>query len=185
MKVELGAKNCLYPMPIVLVGTMVNGEVNYSTIAHVGVMDLCAISISVSKTYYTSTGIKQHGCFSINIPSTGQVKDAEYCGLVSGKKTNKGELFDNFYGKLAHAPMIRECPINMECTLMQTLDFPRHHVFIGEVVETYCDEQAITNGRLDFAKIQPILFVMDNTGYWKLGEQFAKAWNGEIVRHLE
>ena len=53
------------------------------------------------------------------------------------------------------------------------------------VNQTQNAEQAITNGRLDFAKIQPILFVMDNTGYWKLGEQFAKAWNGEIVRHLE
>ena len=81
--------------------------------------------------------------------------------------------------------MIRECPINMECTLMQTLDFPRHHVFIGEIVETYCDEYALTNGRLDFAKIQPILFVMDNTGYWTLGEQFAKAWNGGIAKHPE
>lgn len=184
MKVELGAKNCLYPMPITLVGTMMNGDANYSTIAHVGVMDLNTISISVSKHYYTSSGIKQHGCFSVNIPSTDQVKEAEYCGLVSGKKANKGELFDNFYGKLSHAPMIRECPINMECKLMQTLDFPRHHVFIGEVVETYCNEQILTNGRLDFAKAQPILFVMDNTGYWTLGEQFAKAWNGEALSPL-
>jgi len=181
MKVELGAKNCLYPMPITLVGTMMNDEANYSTIAHVGVMDLNTISISVSKHYYTSSGIKQHGCFSLNIPSTEQVKEAEYCGLVSGKKANKGELFENFFGTLAHAPMIRECPINMECQLTQTLDFPRHHVFIGEIINTYCNEQAITNGRLDFAKVQPILFVMDNTGYWTLGEQFARAWNGEAL----
>ena len=132
MKVELGAKNCLYPMPITLVGTMMNDEANYSTIAHVGVMDLNTISISVSKHYYTSSGIKQHGCFSLNIPSTEQVKEAEYCGLVSGKKANKGELFENFFGTLAHAPMIRECPINMECQLTQPVQFQRH------IAETPC-----------------------------------------------
>ena len=34
-----------------------------------------------------------------------------------------------------------------------------------------------TEGIVDFSKIQPILFVMNDRSYWKLGERFAKAWN--------
>lgn len=177
MKMTLGSKNCLYPMPITLVGATVNGEPNYSTIAYVGIMDLFSISVSMSKRYYTNAGIKEHEAFSINIPSTSQIKEIEYCGLVSGKKADKAMLFENFYGKLQTVPMIRECPINMECKLVKIIEFPKHEVFVGEIVETYCDEQFLSNGAVDFAKVQPILFVMQNTGYWRLGEQFAKAWS--------
>jgi len=101
----------------------------------------------------------------------------DYCGLVSGKKVDKSKLFDVFYGKLKTAPMIRECPINMECRLIQTVDFPKHDVFIGEIVETYVDEEYLTDGIVDFAKVQPILFVMNDTSYWKLGQRLANAWD--------
>ena len=52
-------------------------------------------------------------------------------------------------------------------------------MFIGEVVETYCDEQCVTDGVVDFSKVQPILFVWSGSdrSYWKLGERFAKAWD--------
>ena len=62
------------------------------------------------------------------------VKETDYCGLVSGKNVDKGEFFEVFYGELKTAPMIAECPINMECRLIQTVDFPRHDIFVGEIV---------------------------------------------------
>ena len=177
MKVKLGAKNCLYPMPTTLVGANVNGKPNYITIAHVGIMDHGSISLSMNKAHYTNAGIKENGTFSVNIPSVDMVKETDYCGLVSGKRTDKSQLFEHFYGELKTAPMIRECPINMECRLIQTVDFPRHDVFVGEIVETYCDEQYLTDGIVDLTQVQPILFAMNDRGYWKLGERFARAWS--------
>jgi flavin reductase (DIM6/NTAB) family NADH-FMN oxidoreductase RutF len=180
-KSTLGAKNCLYPMPLTLIGATVNGEPNYSAIANVGIMDFCTLSVSIIKSYYTPHGIKEQENFSVNIPSTDMVKEAEYCGLVSGKRTDKSQLFTSFYGKLETAPMIQECPINMECRLVKTIDFPRHEVFVGEIVESYCNEEHLQNNSIDFAQVQPILFVMDNTGYWRIGEEFAKAWNVGVL----
>lgn len=177
MKINLGAKNCLYPILTTLVGTNVHGKPNYITIAHVGIMDHQSISLSMNKRHYTNAGIKDNGTFSVNIPSVEMVKKADYCGIVSGQKIDKGILFENFYGKLKTAPMIKECPINMECRLIQTVDFPQHDLFMGEVVETYCDEQYLTEDVVDFSKVRPILFVMNDRSYWKLGEPFAKAWN--------
>jgi flavin reductase (DIM6/NTAB) family NADH-FMN oxidoreductase RutF len=89
MKMDLGAKNCLYPMPTTLVGALVNENPNYTTIAHVGIMDFESISLGMNKLHYTNIGIKANKTFSINIPSTKMVKETDYCGLVSGKDKNK------------------------------------------------------------------------------------------------
>jgi flavin reductase (DIM6/NTAB) family NADH-FMN oxidoreductase RutF len=177
MKRKLGAKNCLYPMPTTLVGAMVEGKPTFITIAHVGIMDLGSVSLGMNKMHYTNAGIKESGTFSVNIPTVEMVKEADYCGLVSGKNVDKAALFEVFYGNLKTAPMIEECPINMECRLVQTVDFPRHDIFIGEIVEAYCEERCLTEGIVDFSKVQPILFAMNDKSYWKLGERLARAWH--------
>jgi flavin reductase (DIM6/NTAB) family NADH-FMN oxidoreductase RutF len=64
----------------------------------------------------------------------------------------------------------------MECTLVQIVDFPKYDLFIGEVVETYCEEQCLTDDTVDFSKVQPILFVMNDRSYWTLGKRLAAAW---------
>ncbi len=177
MKVKLGEKNCLYPMPTTLVGALVNGKPNYVTIAHVGIMDLTSVSLGMSKNHYTNQGIKENKTFSINIPSTKMVKETDYCGLVSGKTKDKTTLFKTFYGILETAPMIEQCAINMECQLVKTVDFPNHDIFIGRIVETYCDENVQKDGIVDFGKVQPILFVMNDKSYRKLGSRIGKAWD--------
>jgi len=158
IKIKLGAKNCLYPLPTTLVGGNVEGKPNYITIAHVGIMDLGSVSLGMHKSHYTNAGIKVNKTFSVNIPSIKMVKETDYCGIFSGKKVDKTKLFETFYGTLVTAPMIKECPLNMECQLIKTVDFPNHDVFVGEVVETYVDETCLTDEIVDFSKIQPILF---------------------------
>jgi flavin reductase (DIM6/NTAB) family NADH-FMN oxidoreductase RutF len=177
MKAELGVKNCLYPLPTTLVGASVNGKPNYITIAHIGVMDLESVSLGMNKRHFTNAGIKTNKTFSINIPSTSLVKETDYCGLISGKNQSKADLFKTFYGKLKTAPMIEQCSLNMECELVKTVDFPNHDVFIGKIVATYCDETVLTNGEVDFEKVQPILFSMNDQSYWTLGKKLAKPWS--------
>src|SRR4030066_1890171 len=157
MKVKLGIKNCLYPMPTTLIGALVNGKPNYVTIAHVGIMDLTSVSLGMNKSHYTNQGIKENKTFSVNIPSTKLVKETDYCGLTSGKNEDKAALFKTFYGILKTAPMIEQCTVHMECELIKTVDFPNPDIFIGRIVETYCDESAQTVGVVDFGKVQPIL----------------------------
>lgn len=177
MKTRLGARNCLYPMLTVLAGTNVHGQPNYNAMAHIGIMNVGSVSLAMNKVHYTNIGIRENKTFSINIPSVDMVKETDYCGIVSGRNVDKAALFENFYGTLKNAPMIKECPVNMECKLIKTVDFPNHDIFVGEVVETYCDEQYLTDGIVDLAKVQPILFSMGDVGYWELGNRFARAWS--------
>jgi flavin reductase (DIM6/NTAB) family NADH-FMN oxidoreductase RutF len=176
MKKEIGAKNCLYPLPIVLVGALVEGKPNYLTMAHVGIADPSSVSLSMNKKHYTNIGIRENKCFSVNIPKEDMVKVTDYCGIVSGKDEDKSVLFKTFYGKLGAAPMIEECPVSMECELIDTVDMPNHDLFIGKVVATYCDEEVMTDAAVDFSKLHPILFAMTDRNYYCLGEKLAKGW---------
>lgn len=181
-KAALGPRNCLYPMPTTLIGATVEGRPNIVTIAHVGIMTPGSVSLGMNKIHYTNAGIKGNGTFSINIPTARLVEETDYCGLVSGRQEDKSRLFTLFFGELKTAPMIRECPVNMECRLERTVEFPTHDIFIGEVVNTYADESVLTGGQVDIGKVQPILFTMGDRGYWKVGERFAGAW--EIGKDL-
>jgi flavin reductase (DIM6/NTAB) family NADH-FMN oxidoreductase RutF len=177
MKKNIGPVNCLYPLPAVLVGADVDGKPSYLTIAHVGIASTKTITLSINKVHYTNRWIIENKTFSVNIPSESMVAETDYCGLVSGKDTDKGALFTNFYGKLKTAPMIEQCPLNMECKLINTIDMGTHDLFIGEVVETYCEEKILVKGAVDYAKIKPLLFDKISRGYWKLGARFADAWD--------
>jgi flavin reductase (DIM6/NTAB) family NADH-FMN oxidoreductase RutF len=182
LKIELGALNCLYPMPTTLVGATVEKKPNFITIAHVGIMDPGSLSLGLSKAHYTNAGIKQFGTFSVNLPSVEMVQETDYCGLVSGRRVDKTKLFSVFYGKLKTAPMIAECAISMECKLTKVVDFPKHDIFIGEIAATYAEETVLTDGVVDYSKVQPFFFTMTDNGYWKLGERFAQAWSvGKVL----
>lgn len=182
MKPNIGAINSLYPMPTVLVGAMVNDKPNYITVAHVGIMTPQSVSLGVHKSHYTNRGIIKNECFSVNLPSEEMVKVTDYCGLVSGKKIDKSSLFNNFFGSMGKAPMIEECPLNMECKLIEYVDMRTHDIFIGEVMATYCNQEIMTDGKVDFSKVRPILFAMNDKSYWKLGHRLGEAWGeGKVL----
>lgn len=181
MKSEYGAKNCLFPIPTVLVGALVEGKPNFNTIAFTGIIDLTHISVTLNRARYTSIGIREKGTFSVNIPSTEMVVETDYCGLVSGSEVDKSSVFEVFYGKLETAPMIESCPLNMECRLVQTLEMATSDVFIGEIAMSYCDESIMVDGKVDYAALHPLFFTMDDNGYWTLGERVATAWDAGKV----
>jgi flavin reductase (DIM6/NTAB) family NADH-FMN oxidoreductase RutF len=178
-KVKINPKTFLYPMPTTLVGAKVSGKPNYLAIANCGILNRNPpiISIALSKTRYTNIGIMEYRSFSVNIPSIQMVKITDYCGIFTGHKVDKSGLFESFYGKMETAPMIRECALNLACKLIQTLEFPKTYVFIGEIVEAYAEEQYLTNGVPDIQKINPILFSMPDKNYWKVGERIAQAFH--------
>lgn len=176
---KIGPVNALYPMPTTIVGATVNARPNFLAVAHVGIMNHDTpqyVSIGLNKAHYTNAGIRENGTFSICLPSEDLVVETDYCGIVSGRKTDKAVLFDVFYGELQTAPMISQCPVCMECRLDRILDFPRHQIFIGELVQTYVQESVISEGSIDLAKIKPLLFDMNTKKYYALGASLGDCW---------
>lgn len=177
---KLGPINGLYPSLTTIVGATVNGKANFLTIAHVGIMNHGTpqyISIGLNKAHHTNQGIHENRTFSVNVPSRDLVAETDYVGMVSGKKTDKSGLFEIFYGQTRTAPMIKSCPLVMECRLHQVVDFPTHDVFVGEILETWAEETILTDDKIDVSKLNPLLFDMSSLKYWSLGEEIAGCWN--------
>jgi len=177
MKTQLGAVNALYPTPTTLVGALVNEKPNFNTIAHIGIMDYTHISLGMGKKKYTSGGIKENKTFSVCLPSENLIKETDFCGIMTGKNTDKAALFDIFYGDLETAPMISECPVCMECRLDRIVDFDTHEAIIGEVVQTWADESVLMDGKVDISGINPLLCDMASKKYWALGDALGDCWN--------
>ncbi len=127
--------------------------------------------------HYTPKGIAETETFSVNIPSSELLEKTDYCGLVSGKNVDKSNVFDVFYGSLKTAPMIRECPVTLECRLVQIVSLPSHSLCIGEIAGVYADDTVIDDGKPDFPKIDPLFLTMPDNRYWTLGTYAGDAWS--------
>ena len=163
-------------LPVCLVGANVNGKPNFEAIAWFTIADYnpYLISISSDKSHYTNKGIREHKEFSVNIPSADMAAVTDYCGTYSGEKIDKSKVFAAFYGELKNAPMISECPINVECRLIKTIELSHNELFIGEIVGVYMEEKYITDTKPDIRKIDPLVFEEGLGNYWKLGEHVGK-----------
>jgi len=179
MKEKLGSGAFLYPMPTVLVGAMVNGKANFMTCSFCGVVQHvpALIAVSLGKKHHTNIGIRETGVFSVNIPDASMAEITDYCGIFSGGKVGKEALFTVFYGGLKSAPMIEECPVNMECKVVDKLDLGHsNEIFVGEVAEAYAAPSCMKEGKPDIAKVNPMIFSMHDNTYWKVGAYIGKAW---------
>lgn len=178
-KVNLGPTIPAFPMPVSLVGTRVDGKPNFMAVAWFTMASYKPprIAITLGKGHYTNPGIKENKTFSVSLPSEDMVEITDYCGIVSGKKTDKSEVFDLFYGELETAPLIRNCPLSIECELVEIVESASNEIFIGEIIAIYTEEKYLAEGKLDFGKMKPLILSQPDTAYWSLGEPVAKAWS--------
>ena len=179
-KSQTGSEILIYPLPIVLIGANVDDKPNFLTAGACGIA--CAeppmISVAIQHSRYTGKGIRQNMTFSVNLPSRDMVKETDYCGIVSGSKVDKVEVckFRIFYGKLENAPLIEQCPVNLECKVAHILDLGSHSLFIGRVEESYTSDNCLTDGKPDISKIQPLAWVRPpSRKYYALGEVVAES----------
>jgi len=179
-KVTLGPQRLMYPRPALLVGATVNGKPNFMTVGGGGVAsgEPPMISLPIRHPCHTLKGIMQNREFSINTPSVDLVKETDYCGMVSGAKVDKVKNcgFDLFYGRLGSAPLIAQCPINLECRLAHALTLGSHCLVIGEVVESHVSEECMIGDELDARKINALIFNMEQKRYFSFGEAVGDAW---------
>ncbi|WFN33985.1 flavin reductase family protein [Methanogenium sp. S4BF] len=184
-KIPIGRNVFICPMPVTIVGTRLNNRPNFLTVGWVTRVNVSPpmIAIGIKKSNASADGILMHKAFSVNFPGTDLIEETDYCGLVSGRDKDKSRLFDIFYGDLKNAPMIKNCPITLECLLTETIDLPTNYLFIGEIKGAYGDENCFTSGKPDVAEIKPLLLTMPDNAYWEVGKYLGRAC--KIGRNLE
>ena len=182
-KILMGPATLIYPMPaLLLVGANVDGKPNFMAVAWGGLAngEPPMISVAIRPSRYTHTGISQNSTFSVNIPSIDLIRETDYCGITSGSKVNKVEAckFSVFYGKLSNAPLIEQCPINLECQVVNTLKLGSHSLFIGRIEEALISDNCLTDGKADINKIKPFIYMSEpSPQYHSFGKVLGKAFS--------
>ncbi len=165
--------NLLSPLPIVLIGSLVDGHPNFLVIGYSAPFDFGKhLFFSIYKKRHTLKGILEHKTFSVNIPSVALVDRVEICGSKSGRDIDKSSLFEIVYGELKTVPMIEDCPISIECEVVEMLDYGQNYGVIGKVVKSYVEQACLVEDKLDMRLVQPILWATGGDfNYYHLGER--------------
>ena len=189
MKKSLGAKTILYPTPVLIVGTYdAAGKPNAMTAAWGGIC--CSsppcVAVSLRKATYTYGNIVEQGGFTINIPSEDFAVQADYFGMVSGKKADKfAETgLTPIRSTLVNAPYIKEFPLVLECKLVHQIELGLHTQFVGEILDVKASEDILDdNGALDVEELKPFFYAPEVSAYYGTGRRLGSAFSiGQAVR---
>ncbi len=184
-KVNIGAQAYVLPMATTILGSHLENRPNFMALGWLTRVNFepPMLGVAVSQGHASHKAILETGEFSVNFPTVEMVEMTDYVGLVSGKRVDKSNLFNLFYGELKNAPMISECPLTMACKLVKTVELPTNSFFIGEIVGAYSEERFLINNMPDIKKINPFLLTMPDNGYWSVGELIGRAWSdGKSMR---
>lgn len=98
------------------------------------------VMIGIIPSCYSHELVKEVNDFSVNIPTPELLEEVEYCGAISGRDVDKFKKtgLTPIKGKRISSYLIEECPVNLECSVVGTLDVGGSHTwFMGEVVTAY------------------------------------------------
>ncbi|MCX6827506.1 MAG: flavin reductase family protein [candidate division Zixibacteria bacterium] len=163
-KVELHPQTLLIPLPAAMVSCQAEGyKPNIITIAWIGIVNSepPMLSISVQPKRYSYQIIKKSGQFVVNVTSENNLKEADFCGNRSGKDYDKFKELNltPLPGKMVSVPLIKECPINLECLVRNSLLLGTHEMFIAEIVAVHIDQELLDNhNRPDIDKLKPLVY---------------------------
>lgn len=170
--------NMLYPLPAVLVSAGDEKMTNLLTVAWTGTVcsDPAMLSVSIRPERFTYGMIKKTGEFAVNLTTTDMVRQTDFCGVRSGRDTDKWKetgLTREKAATLTYAPLVSESPVSIECKVKDILELGSHHMFLAEVTavrqdEKYVDEEG--RFRLDNAN----LLAYSHGTYYSLGREIGK-----------
>lgn len=149
-KVQWNPAAILAPLPPTLVTCGTMDKPNVLTVAWAGIVSTRPPKtyISVRPERHSYNMIKDSGEFVINLPTAEIVKAVDFCGVRTGAKTDKfaatGLQIEP--STLLAAPMIVQCPINIECRVCGITEQGSHHMFLADIVKVNVDDRFLEGG---------------------------------------
>ena len=164
-KISFKAGTLLAPLPVVMASLGKRPEeYNIITIAWTGIINSepPMTYLSIRKSRHSHALLVKNKEYVINLPSENLTFATDFCGVKSGKDLNKFETqkLTPIPAEFVNAPMIEECPINIECKVVDIISYPSHDMFISEILKIHVDENLLDeNGRLQIEKANLISYV--------------------------
>lgn len=183
MKKSLGPKTLAQPTPVWAVGSYDENDKPNAMIAAWGGIcgsDPACLTVSVRPPRHTYAGIMKHKAFTVSVSSVAVAAEADFLGMVSGKKVDKFAAtgLTPVRGEFVDAPYIEEFPLVIECKLKETVDLDAHVMFVGEIKDVKCDEDKLADGKYpDPEKILPLIFSPGTRAYHTVGEKVGQGFD--------
>ena len=183
MKRSIGAKTLVYPTPTWIVGSYDKlGKPNGMIAAWGGICcsDPPCVAVSLRKATYSYGSLLERKAFTVSVPSQNQVKEADYFGLVSGRNTDKfaATSWTPVRSQLVDAPYIQECPLVLECKVVQIYDLGLHTQFVGRIMDVKAESDTLgPNGLPEIDRVKPIIFSPGNRSYYGVGAALGHAFS--------
>ncbi len=174
-KVSWKPGTVLYPLPVVLVGCGRVGEgANLITVAWTGIV--CSepplLTISIRPERHSHGLIGRDRVFSVNLPSASMARQVDWCGVKSGRDVDKFAAtgLTPLIGPNTGAPLVAECPVGLECRLLEVRPLGSHDLFLGEIVAVHADQRWIDplTGAFALARSAPLGYAHGK--YYQLGK---------------
>jgi flavin reductase (DIM6/NTAB) family NADH-FMN oxidoreductase RutF len=176
MKREMRPFTAITPSPVVLLSVAGDDYPNIITLAWAA--NICSkpptVAVGIRPNRFSHELVSKANDFVLNMPSVDLLRATEFSGTKSGRE------YDKFVecgltpvpSKNVSSPMIKECPINIECVTKQVLNIGVHDLFIAEVVNVHMDESVLDEeGRLDLSKVKLFTYIPATGQYWTLGDR--------------
>ncbi len=143
------AKNmisCLKPMPKTIVSCRdKDGRNNALVVGYTSNVSFNPpmVMTGIVPSRFSHHMVKETGCFVVNIPGKNFQKEYDYLGSKSGKDGDKFEALNIKWadGDCVNAPVLTDCPVSIECTVVESLTPGSHELFIGKVEAVHVDEE--------------------------------------------
>ena len=184
MKQTFGPKKIMFPCPAALVVTGTFDEANIVTIAWVSLLTSLppTLGISVGTKGYSGTEIRKNKEFTVNIATVDIMEEADFCGITSGKDTDKFKEtgLTKMPSEIVKPPIIKECPLNLECILVESNMIGMTNHFIGKIVQTHIDTDKLDNkndySSFDIEAMNPLIYIGGAREYRQIGKKVGDAY---------
>lgn len=167
----------LSPLPAVMVSCGTPEKANILTIAWTGIINtkppMTYISVRPSRHSYGI--IKESGEFVINLTTSKLVREADLCGVKSGRDIDKAAKFGLHLeaAGTVSAPVIAESPLSLECKVVEIKPLGTHDMFIAEITAVNADERYIdSKGKINLQ--QAGLMAYSHGEYFALGRKLGE-----------
>ena len=176
-KVQWKGGTFIYPIPAVMVSCGTMEESNIITVSWTGILNtnpaMCYISVRPER--YSHNIIKENGEFAINLTTRQLAYATDWCGVKSGRDVDKFKemKLTKERANIIKAPLIKECPVSVECKVKEIVPLGSHDMFVAEIVAIDADEKYIDEkGAFDIGKCDLIAYA--NGGYYPLESKIGK-----------
>jgi flavin reductase (DIM6/NTAB) family NADH-FMN oxidoreductase RutF len=179
-KIQVRPNRPVYPTPAGLITCAdETGRPNIITLGEIFNISIARpviLGIAIRKERYSHELISRTREYVVNIPTQAIAEHVWQCGRTSGRDVDKFAAtgLTPVPATVVKAPLIAECPINVECRVTGIQVIGDHDLFLGEAVAQHVNGECLdAEGRILVEKLDGFAFVLGE--FWTLGQKIERS----------